>query len=161
MADKRNLFPRIQGTWPDVIADMESTAEEYRERGWEVIECHPGDVTVLEPDEHSERYGFDILLPGDEYGAIEERLDEGDVAFDSYTVYKATDGDIVYLVVAMEDRHAELAVVYPAYYAIPQAQEMFAHADANDTMYSHLRKLERGEVITVTHDDPEPFYPDE
>lgn len=159
--ENRNLFPAIQGSWEDVIADMEATAEEYRRSGWEAIELHPGDVTPLAPDEVDETYGLDVLLPGDEFEALRRTIAGGDVAFDSYKVYRAREGDVVFLVVAMEDTSSELAVVYPAYYGVQQSSEMFEAADERGKLFSHLRKLEPGTEVTFEHDDPEPFFPPE
>jgi hypothetical protein len=35
--------------WDTFIEDVEATAQEYRESGWEVLELHPGDITP-QPD---------------------------------------------------------------------------------------------------------------
>ena len=158
--DERDLYPAIKDSWEDVIADMEATATEYRERGWDALELHPGDVTPLAPDDVDEVYGLDVLLSGEEFEELRERVAD-DTEFDSYRVYKAREGEVVFLVVAMEDTSSEFAVVYPVYYGIEQAKDMFEAARERDKLYTYLRKLQRGTEVTFEHDDPEPFFPPE
>ncbi|MFC7070386.1 DUF7529 family protein [Halobaculum lipolyticum] len=153
--------------WDDVMADMEATAEEYREAGWEVLELHPGDVTPLPSvsaagtQVDTDRVGFDVLLPGDEFSAVREAVDEADAAFDEYDAYRARQSDVVFLVVVMKAEAAGTAVAFPLYYATQRAEPMLtAAADAGE-LRTYLRPLDDSERVVFTHGDPATLFPEE
>ncbi len=151
--------------WDDILADMEATAAEYDERGWETLQLHPGDVVALSGEtpegDRTERFGLDVLVPDDEFEEI-EALVTGGVAFDTYEVYKAVAGGLVLLVVAMEDTDAETALLYPAYYRIrdDDTTTLFDRAREEGALYSYLRRLDNRHV-ELRHDDPSLFEPPE
>lgn len=146
--------------WDRVVADLEATAAEYDEAGWETLQLHPGDVTPLS-GEHGDRIGLDVLVPDDEYRDLRSLLDDG-VAFDAYRVYRADVAGMIYLVVAMEDADTETAVLYPAYYraADPAAQGMLDRAHEAGRLRSYIRRLD-GDYVQLNHDDPELLAPPE
>jgi len=143
--------------WDEVIADMEATAAEYRDRGWEVLELHPGDVTVR-PE--GDRIGLDVLVPDDEFEELGETI-AGGVSFDSYRVYRTDREGLVFAVVAMEDTDTDTAVVYPVYYDLdqPDTNDVLDRARAEGELRSYLRIL-KGEYVELTHEDPSLFFPD-
>jgi hypothetical protein len=143
--------------WDEMIADMEATAEEYEADGWETVQLHPGDVTPRVPDEDSDLFGLDVLVPDNEFGAVEDLL-AGDVAFDSYEAFRALADGLVLFVVAMEDRDEEVAVLYPAYYDAQDAQGMLAAAKQAGEMRTYLRTLQK-DRIEFTHEEPANFAP--
>ncbi|MFC4448693.1 DUF7529 family protein [Halorussus aquaticus] len=143
--------------WDDILADMEATAGEYENDGWDTLQLHPGDVTALVPDEDDERFGIDVLVPDDEFGELETLL-EAEVTFDAYEVFRATGDGLVLFVVAMEDSDAETAVLYPAYYDAQNAQGMLAAAQTAGEMRTYVRTL-TNEQIEFTHDEPGNFGP--
>lgn len=155
----RNPFAKLSNHWEDMLADMEATAEEYREQGWQTLELHPGDVTALAPDEEDDTFGLDVLVPGDEFDDLEARV-EGGASFDSYQVFRGEGSGLVLLVVAMEDEANELAVLFPAYFDPSQNSEFREAAMAEGAMYSHVRPLDKRNIVTFTHDDPELFFAD-
>ena len=142
--------------WDQVIADMETTAAEYREDGWDVLTLEPGDVTVRSG---GERVGLDVLVPNDEFERLQSLL-SGGVELDGCQVFRATNGSVVFLVVAMEDPDTETAVVYPAYYDAtdPDAAGLMRRARAEGELRSYLRIL-TGEYVEMTHGDPSLFVP--
>lgn len=162
MDEPPNQFDRIADVWEEVVADMEATAAEYRERGWDVLEVHPGDVTALDGSGPSGRWGLDVLAPGNEFSEVQQLVEDGG-DFDGCEVFKAQRGDVVYLVVAMVDEAGERAVVFPAYYdpAHPQAQGMLDRARNAGEMQTHLRPLSDHAVVTFAQGDPDLFAPDE
>ena len=147
-------FTRVMGVWEDVIADMEATTAKYREAGWEVLELHPGDVTVLE----GERYGLDVLVPGDEFRELEEVAAE--TTFDSYEVYRAESEGMIFALVVLEDDEREGAVCCPTYYEHERSDGLERRAREEGAMYTHVRPLTDDRVVTFTHDDPELFFAD-
>ncbi|MFC7097072.1 DUF7529 family protein [Halobaculum marinum] len=151
--------------WDDVMADMEATADEYREAGWDVLELHPGDVVPL-PNVSTagtgtavDRLGFDVLLPGDEFTAVQELVAEVDAAFDEYDAYRAQQSDVVFLVVVMKAETAGKAVAFPLYYADQQAEPMLDGAETAGELRTYLRPLDDSERVVFTHSDPAPLFP--
>jgi hypothetical protein len=152
-----NPFARLSDHWEDILSDMEATADEYREQGWETMELHPGDVTALAPDEEDDTYGLDVLVPGDEFDELEARV-EGGASFDSYQVFRGEGSGLVLLLVVMEDEESELAALFPAYFDPGQSTDMREAALSSGTMYSHVRPLDKRNVVTFAHDDPALFF---
>ncbi|MGB9930917.1 DUF7529 family protein [Haloarcula amylolytica] len=163
-----NPFDRVVGHWEQVIDDMAATAAKYRDAGRETIELHPGDVTLLtgeprtmaeqtgeyEPD--SRRLGFDVVVPGDEFRRLADAL--GNRPVDRYEVFRATGDGMVFLLVALECGD-DLAAFVPLYYDRSD-REALEQVAADRGLYSHIRPLSEDEVVTVAHDDPDPFFPD-
>lgn len=147
--------------WEDVMDDMEATAEEYREAGWETYELHPGDVTALPASQATEtdRTGLDVLVPGDEFEQVEQFVEEG--SFDSYEAYRAQQGGVVFLVVAMKDETAGRAVIFPLYYRVDHAREMLARVAERDQMQTWIRPLSDETRVVFTQDSPEGMLPAE
>ncbi|MFC6725160.1 hypothetical protein ACFQE1_12435 [Halobium palmae] len=48
--DSQHPLSGALDAWERVVDDMEATAAEYREEGWETLELHPGDVTPIPHD---------------------------------------------------------------------------------------------------------------
>ncbi|GGL47133.1 DUF7529 family protein [Halocalculus aciditolerans] len=141
--------------WRDVVADMDATADAYEDADWGVVKCHPGDVAVLT---EGDRTGLDVVLPDDEYETVESLFEDG-VAFTEYEVLQAVEADTVYVVVVMEDPEREQALLYPAYYGVPDAEKLLDTADA-DGLHVYLRRLD-DDYVELVHERPEFFEPDE
>ena len=152
----------VEEFWEEVMADMEATAAEYREAGWTVVELHPGDVTALptaSADVESDRTGFDVLVPGDEFAELEGTV--ADAAFDEYDAYRAEEGGVVFLVVAVKAEGRGSAVVYPLYYALSEAATMLRRAAEAGEMRTYVRPLEDDRRVVFTHRDPTNLLPPE
>ena len=143
--------------WEEVVDDMEATAAEYRENGWEPTEIHPGDITALPPDH--ERFGLDVLVPDSEFDAVSEAVEHPDAAFDSVEVFRAATRGTVFLVVAVEDPATERVVVVPAFYVVREAKETVQAAATRGELPIHLRPLANDEVVTFDPSDPSPLLP--
>jgi hypothetical protein len=150
-----NPFADVVGRWDDVLADMAATAAEYREDGWTVHECHPGDVAALDGDDPA----LDVVLPGDEFETVRRVAVEEGRAFEDCEVFRALDGSLVFLVVVERDATTETAVVYPAYYDAAAEEEFVQEARDVATLPTHLRGLDPEDRVTFTHDDPSLFLP--
>lgn len=145
---------RVAGHWEDVLADMDAAAAEYREAGWETLELHPGDVTVLTGTE-SDRRGFDVVVPGEDAERLEAALADHDVA--STEVYRGVGGDVVFVLAVLE-LGTDLAVFLPLYYDTGVTADLreLAH---RDQLPIHLRPLDQSVVVTVTVDDQSLLLP--
>ncbi|MGA9402031.1 DUF7529 family protein [Haladaptatus sp.] len=149
---------RAMPYWENVIDDMDATAAEYDDEGWETVQLHPGDVTPLWLDEDDE-FGLDVLVPDNEFEEVEELMDDG-VSFDAFEFYRALADGLVFGVVVMEDHDAETAVLYPVYYDMQGAEGMLDDATEAGEMYTFVRTLSEDRVQFV-HDDPSLFRPTE
>ena len=143
--------------WDRVVADVEATAAEYEEAGWDTLAVHPGDVAVLAGDE-GRGPGLDIVVPDPEFEDLVAVFADGSDV-DETTVFRASEGPVVYLVIALE--HAGgTAVLVPAYYRTgdPAVEPAFRRADAGAEFELHLRTL-TGDAVVVGHDDHDLFAP--
>jgi hypothetical protein len=150
---------RLAAVWDDVVADMEATAEQYREDGWAVVEVHAGHVTPLDGSGR-DRWGLDVLAPDNEFAEVERLVLEEGHEFDSCEVFRARDGNLVLLVVAMLAEDAEKAVVFPAYYDEQGAADMLERAREAGQMRTHVRPLSEDPIVTFTQGDPSLFLPE-
>lgn len=151
----------VTDVWEDVVADMEATAAEYREDGWETCELHPGDVTALPVSTAPEqkRTGLDVLVPGDEFEKVESFVEEG--SFDGYDVFRAMQSGVVFLVVAMTDEAARRAVVFPLYYRLDHAREMLARVAERGELRTWIHPLDAERRVVFVHESPDGLLPPE
>jgi hypothetical protein len=152
----------ITDRWEAVIDDMEATAAEYRDSGWDVVELHPGDVTPLPPARGGEvldddRVGLDVLVPDNEFETVESAA--ADVTFDSYEAYRAQAGSVVFAVVAVEASDAGLTVLVPLYYRGADAQEMVRRAREQGSLDLFVRPLVDDRRVVFTQEAPELILP--
>jgi hypothetical protein len=146
----------IQNHWDEAMADMEATAEQYRQEGWTVLEVHPGDVVALGPG-RSDRWGLDLLVPDDEFAELHRWVETEGYSFDSCEVYRGEGGGVVYLVVVMQEAAAERAVLFPVYYEPGRSSELLEAAEEAGEMRTHLRPLANEPIVTFTQSDPSLF----
>ncbi|WP_232700322.1 DUF7529 family protein [Halobacterium wangiae] len=140
--------------WEQVVDDMAATAEEYRERGWDAHEIHPGDVAILTGD--VDRTGIELLAPDNEFDPAVEAFDEAG-GFDNAQVFRGDTAGTVYVVVALEDPDAETAVLFPAYFSPGEHEEFVEMVEEEGEVRTHIRPLDERRVLTFTHEDPSLF----
>jgi hypothetical protein len=146
--------------WELVMADMEATAEAYRERGWEAVELLPDLVGVLEPEVAPKgQGGFDLVVDEAEFAELRETV--ADAEFESFELFRAEDGEVVYVVAAMEARD-ELVVLLAATYR-ENARETLASLVEEGTVYVHVRadRTDPDDRVTFTLDGPTGLVPGE
>ncbi|MFC7139236.1 hypothetical protein ACFQMA_05210 [Halosimplex aquaticum] len=143
----------VREHWDDLIGDMEATAAEFEAACWDVLELHPGDVTAVT----GERWGFDVLVPDDEFEQLREWVDAGD--FDEHDVYRVESG-IVFALVVLKDATDERAVCCPLYYDDAAVEGLGEIAAREGLLYTHVRNLAE-EYVTFTHEEPALFFPDD
>ncbi|MFD1514897.1 DUF7529 family protein [Halomarina rubra] len=143
----------VREYWEDIVADMEVTAEEYRERGWETLELHPGQVW---PD--FDARAFDVLLPDSEYEALVEFVDAGDV--DDYDVFRAEVAMVFFLLV-LRDEERKRAVFVPGYYDFGHGKKLYHSLDDGETLGVSAHRLKRDGTVEFALEHPEPFFPED
>lgn len=149
----------LRDHWGDVVADLEATADELAAAGWTALTIHAGDVTSR-PD--GDPPGLDVLVPGDEFEALESELEAG-ATFVETAVYRSAAGGVSFLVCVLRDPDRQVAALVPAFY--PQrgsaAQALAGHAKESGAVHLHVHPLSRDRVVTFTIDDPDLVFPDE
>lgn len=148
----QDLGTAIREHWDDLVADMEATAAEFREAGWDVLELHPGDVTVVTESNR----GFDVLVPDDEFERLRELVDAGE--FPDHDVYRA-EADITFALLVLKDPDGERAICCPLYYDDDGLRTLGELADADGELWTHVRRLSE-ESVHFRHEHPDPFFPE-
>ncbi|MFA1611454.1 DUF7529 family protein [Halobellus rubicundus] len=148
--------PNVQARdgWTAVIEDMEATAAEYREQGWETLELHPGDSVLVDS---GRRTGIDVLLPDPEFEELEGLVERG--SFRDVEVFRATGDALVYLLVVETDPDDETAVFVPAYYDPAAGADTLESIRETGSIRLFCRRL-NDDTVTFVHDDPAPFLPE-
>lgn len=142
--------------WEGLLDDVESTAEEYREEGWDVYDLSPGDVTAVYDADG--RFGLSVLVPDDSFREVDD-LSEA-VTFESVEVYRRTVGPLVFLLVVERAPDAEAAVLVPLYYNSVTDGGLLEAAEDRGKMRVLLRALGADHEVTFVHDDPSLFSPE-
>ena len=157
--------------WEDTIADMEATAAEFRDAGWETVELHPGAVTPLPAGETNEGYadervGLDVLVPGNEFDAVKQAVggldgEEGTaVSYDEYEAFRAEADSVVFVVVAMKSEEAGTTVLIPLYYKLDEADETVRRVSERDEMRLFVRPLDDSERVVFSQQSPDGLLPE-
>lgn len=152
-----NPFGSVVSRWEEVLEDMAATAADYGDAGWETVQLHPGDVSVLAGEGPDDRAGLDVLVPDDEFERLADAV--ADREFDSYDVFRGRDEGVVFLLVGLTDADGDVAVFVPAYYELTDVEPLQAAA-RDGSLRTYVRRLEREEFVEFEHDDPAPFFPD-
>ena len=139
--------------WDDIVADMEATAEEYRERGWETLCLHPGQVW---PD--FDAGAFDVLLPDGEYESLVEFVDASDV--DDYDVFRAEVATVYFLLV-LRDEERKRAVLLPGYYDFGHGKKLYYGLPDGGSLGVSARRLREDGTVKFSLDRPDQFFPEE
>ncbi|WP_144924764.1 DUF7529 family protein [Halorubrum salsamenti] len=139
--------------WQRVFDDTEATAAEYRDRGWEAIALHPGDVNPI-----ADEARLHVLLPGSEFDETNELL--SGVAVESVRVYAAAGETASYRLVVAENATEERAVCVPTFVLDSDAEALEAAATEAGELGIRLRPLDDRDSVEFAVDDPELFFRD-
>jgi|APHM01.1.fsa_nt_gi hypothetical protein len=137
--------------WNEVIADSDTTATEYRDRGWTAVALHPGDVNPI-----SDGARLDVLLPGSEFEAVSEVVATADI--DTVRVYAGTDEAVQYRLVVAEDEAESVAVCVPTFVDKSKLNALQFEADAQGGLTLRLRPLDDRDVVEIDVPDPAVFF---
>ncbi|MFB6109835.1 MAG: hypothetical protein ABEJ60_03025 [Halodesulfurarchaeum sp.] len=139
--------------WETVIEDMDATAEELEEAGWETLTLHPGDVAP-EPGADKPTPGIDFVLPDGEYEQLEQLVQAG-FRVDEVEIFRADESSLTYFISVLQDGEHHQAVLLPGYYRPidETVQSMFDRAHEEGHLQFYLRRL-TGAYVSVTVEDP-------
>jgi hypothetical protein len=145
--------------WSRVLAEMDAMAEDLESEGWRTLTVHAGSAGAVGPGEgHTDTHGFSYVVPGD---AAEEFRDlfvpEG---FPRTEVYRATEGDRLYLLTVLQDPPTETAILLAG--AVDRGSLGAAREAARETgrLFTHLLAVDGTHLGSFAHEDPDPFFPD-
>jgi hypothetical protein len=144
--------PLLERHWEALLDDAAATAEIYREEGWDVLELHPTDAAALTD---AEAPGIEVTVPTNEFERLDSWVEDG--RFGAYEVYRAETGRVFLLVVARDETRRRVVCV-PAHYGFESVSALADRADATSRFLTHVLGS-GGERVTLTHDDPGPFFP--
>lgn len=149
---------RHKDAWQQTLEDMQAMAEAREDEGWETVVIAAGD-TAPEPPEagDSDRFGLVHVVPdnlADEFLDVFEGAD-----FPVYDVYRAEHEGRVFLVTELLDPDAEVAVYVAATFELRHAGDLIRTVKAEETMYTHLQRLDGTHLGSFEHDDPAKFFP--
>jgi len=139
--------------WQRVFDDTEATAAEYRDRGWEALALHPGDVNPI-----ADEARLHVLLPGSEFDAVAELL--SGVSIESVRVYAAAGETTSYRLVVAENAASEIAVCVPTFVLDADRDALEAAAAAAGELGIRLRPLDDRDRVEFAVDGPDLFFRD-
>ncbi len=137
----------VGSRWSDLIADLEATADELREAGYETVAVHAGDVTP-----RADELTLDVLVPDNEFDRL--RTLAGEATVDEFAVYAATEGQVTFAVVAGRDSEAGVAVCWPVYVTAADGGPLRERALAADRLEFRLRPLANDREVRFAMSDP-------
>jgi len=138
--------------WQRVFDDTEATAAEYRDRGWEALALHPGDVNPI-ADEAAPRPAPRLGVRRGQRTALwgADRVDSGVCGGGETASYR--------LVVA-ENATAEVAVCVPTFVLDSDNEALEAAATDAGELVIRLRPLDDRDHVEFAVDDPSLFFQD-
>lgn len=137
--------------WEQVLDDTEAIAAEYRDRGWDAIAVHPGDVNPIVDGAR-----LHVLLPGSEFDAVNELL--SGVRVESVEVYAAESGSVLYRLLVVENTDQEVAVCVPVFVRTADVEDLEAAGAERGALVIRLRPLDDRDHVEFVVDDPDLFF---
>lgn len=144
--------------WVQLLDEMEAMAADLEAEGWETLSMAAGDAAAVGPDDgHTDQHGYSYVVPGDDADRFEE-LFEPD-GFPRTEVYRATTETHLFVLTVFLDPATEVAILVAG--VLERETLVVCRRHAQETMYSHLLRLDGTHLGSFEHDDPEPFFPDD
>jgi len=148
MTEGHGVPTAVQNRWEDLIADTETTAEEYESAGYDAVAIHPGDVVALVDD-----LVIEVLAPGDEYRELSDLATN--LSVDEFDLYGAEEGGVKFAIVAALDHDAEVVVCVPLYLKLQDADDLDLAASDAGHVHVHVRPLSDDSRVEFTLEDPD------
>lgn len=149
----------LKDAWSATLADMEALAAEYEQEGWHVVAIPAGHTAPEPPDSGVEgRFGLVYLVADNHAEDFEEAFSVGE--FPRYDVYRNAAGGEVFVVTVLLDPESESAILLAGGFTRYHAQSLVGTAIETGEMYTHVQTLDRTQLGSFRHDDPEKFFPE-
>jgi hypothetical protein len=137
--------------WKQLVVEMEQSATEHRNAGWETVVCHPAASGVVDDGEP----GFGVVVSREEFDALDRAASSHEV--DEYEVLRADLPGEIHLLVILYTADGDVALFVPAALEADRLDGLRAVVDG--TFYSHVTPPEDDATVSFTHDDPSLFFP--
>lgn len=147
MSEGHTVPTEVAGRWADLIADLEATAAELDNAGYDVATVHAGDITPI-PGEST----VDVLAPDDELDRVKTVVAEA--VPDEFAVYTATEGRVIFAVIAAQDPARHTAVCWPVFVTATAAEELTDQAQTTGQIAFRLRPLADNEAVRFVLSEP-------
>lgn len=145
--------------WQGTLDDMRALTEEYEQRGWHVVDIAAGNTAPKAPEVgEDERFGLVHVIPGNKADPFREAVARGE--FPKYDVLRGEVQGSVFLLTALLDPASETAILIAGQFEVHQAQELISAAKEDGVMYTHVQKLDKTQLGSFRHDEPEKFFPE-
>jgi len=137
--------------WEELVDDMEAIAAGYRDEGATVLELHPGDVTAVT----GPPFTLNVLVPDNEADDLETILARS--TLETGEVLRSTVDGLVLGLLVLEAASTGDVVLCPMYYG-EEAGDRFREEASEEEIVVHLRRLTDDTVVSLSYDDPQPFF---
>ena len=146
--------------WERTLDDMDRTAEELENEGWDVLAV-PAGSTAAEPPEDGPkgRFGFVHVVPGNFADEFREFVAAGE--FPRFDVYRKEVEGHVYFVTALFAPEVNKAILIAGTYELRAAGPLYETAMGENEIYTHVQKLDQTTLGSFRHDAIEKFFPDD
>jgi hypothetical protein len=136
--------------WKQLVMEMETSAGEHRNAGWETVVLHPEASGVLDDGEP----GLAVVVPREEFDELDRAASSHEI--DEYEVLRADFADEIHVLTILYTADAEVAIFLPAALDADRLDGLRAVVDG--TFYSHVTPPDDDATVSFTHDDPSLFF---
>lgn len=149
---------RDRDAWQRTLKEMELLAEDRRKESWRVLTIAAGDTTP-EPlgTGTRERFGLVYIVPGN----IESKLTTmiNDSKFERYQFYRNNLENRAFVLTELFDSDTNDVILIAGSYDRSREQALIDTVKTEETMYTHLQKLDGTVLMTAEHMDYSKFFP--
>lgn len=145
--------------WAQTLSDMEALAEQREADGWDVVTIAAGDAGPETAEQGvTETHGIAYVIPGNRAEELLEAFEAGQ--FPVYDVYRQVVDGRLFVVTELLDPDSQTAIFVAGNFWRHQAGALVREAREEETMYTHLQKLDRTHLASFEHEGIEKFFPD-
>jgi hypothetical protein len=149
----------VRDGWERTIEDTRAMADDREAAGYETVVVFSQDTSPVEPDaDGRDVWGLTYLVDGDTAETVARTCDRA--GFDETAVYQAGTGGTTFVVTECIDHDAEIVVFVAGAFRKREAAPLVRAATDRGEMHTHFRTLDGDVVASVSHDEPDSFFPD-
>lgn len=144
--------------WKQTLEDRDAIAQERRDEGWDVVTIMTAHTDTVSRDMgDDERFGLVHVIPNNYVEEFTETFDSDE--FTEYLVYGSEVDGFMFVVTELIDPKTERSILIPSRYDIARADGMFASAEDEDVLYTHVKTIDGTILGTFEHEEYDPFVP--
>lgn len=149
----------LKRAWARTVEDMQATAEERREHGWDVTAIPAGDTGAVSRDDGSDdRFGIVHTIADNHAEEFAEAFDRGE--FPRYEAYLNEVEGFVYLLTEFLDPESETVVMIAGQYERRHAAGALRSAEDEGACYTHVKTIDGTHLGSFRHEEYAPLFPD-